>query len=67
MLNGSAPHTHTITDFKMTRTLTKKGTATTYNGLLKVYHLTNERWCANLLRKIRWARYNRLTCMYCHS
>jgi len=31
MLNGSAPHTHTITDFKMTGTLTKNGTATTYN------------------------------------
>ena len=29
--------------------------------------LDNERWCANLLRKIRWRRYNRVTCMYCHS
>gem|GEM_PF-4989267 len=43
MLNGSAPHTHTITDFKMTGTLTKKGTATTYNGLLKMYHLSKSK------------------------
>lgn len=32
MLNGSAPHTHAITDFKMNGTPTKRGTATTYNG-----------------------------------
>jgi hypothetical protein len=32
MLNGSAPHTHTITDFKMTGTPTTKGKAITYNG-----------------------------------
>src|SRR5215469_13385141 len=29
--------------------------------------LPDERWCANLLRKIRWTRYNRVTCIYCHS
>lgn len=29
--------------------------------------LDDERWCANLLRKIRWAGYNRVTCVYCHS
>jgi hypothetical protein len=32
MLNGSAPHMHVITDFKMTGTPITKGTATTYNG-----------------------------------
>ncbi|MGA9150473.1 MAG: hypothetical protein WBZ36_07840 [Candidatus Nitrosopolaris sp.] len=32
MLNGSAPHMHTITDFKMTGTPINKSTATTYNG-----------------------------------
>ncbi|MFZ0512900.1 MAG: hypothetical protein WAM14_14935 [Candidatus Nitrosopolaris sp.] len=32
MLNGSAPHKHTITDFKITGSPTKKSTATTYNG-----------------------------------
>ncbi|MFY9871896.1 MAG: hypothetical protein WAK17_19465 [Candidatus Nitrosopolaris sp.] len=32
MLNGNAPHKHTITDFKMTGSPTKTGIATTYNG-----------------------------------
>ena len=32
MLNGNAPHKHTITDFKMTGSPTKNGMATTYNG-----------------------------------
>jgi len=32
MLNGSAPHMHTITDFKMTGIPTTKDKATTYNG-----------------------------------
>jgi hypothetical protein len=32
MLNGSAPHKHSITDFKMSGSPTKKGIATTYNG-----------------------------------
>jgi hypothetical protein len=43
MLNGSAPHTHTLTDFKMMGTLTKKGKGTTYNGLLKMYHLSKSK------------------------
>jgi|SRR5215813_2378925 len=29
--------------------------------------LPDERWCANLLRKIRWTRYNHVTCIYLHS
>ena len=29
--------------------------------------LSDERCCANLLRKIRWTRYNRIICIYCHS
>lgn len=32
-----------------------------------VAFLPDERCCANLLRKIRWTRYNRITCIYCHS
>jgi len=32
MLNGSAPHKHTITDFKMTGSPAKKNVASTYNG-----------------------------------
>ena len=32
MTNGTAPHIHTITDFKMTGSPTKKGITTTYNG-----------------------------------
>ena len=32
-----------------------------------VAFLPDEPGCANLLRKIRWPRYNRVTCMYCHS
>ena len=36
MLNGSAPHKHTITDFKMTGSPTKSGIATTYNGTATV-------------------------------
>jgi len=32
MTNGTDPHNHTITDFKMTSGPTKKGIATTYNG-----------------------------------
>jgi hypothetical protein len=36
MLNGSAPHKHTITDFKMTGSPTKKDTTTTYNGTATV-------------------------------
>jgi hypothetical protein len=32
MLNGSAPHKHSITDFKMSGSPIKKGIATTYNG-----------------------------------
>ena len=32
MLNGIAPHKHTITDFKMTGSPTKKNTASMYNG-----------------------------------
>jgi hypothetical protein len=36
MLNGSAPHKHTITDFKMTGSPTKKNTASTYNGTATV-------------------------------
>jgi hypothetical protein len=32
MLNGTSPHMHTITDFKMTGSPTKKGITTTYNG-----------------------------------
>ena len=32
MLNGSAPHKHTITDFKMTGSPTKSSIANTYNG-----------------------------------
>jgi len=36
MLNGTAPHKHTITDFKMTGTPTKSGIATTYNGTASV-------------------------------
>jgi intracellular sulfur oxidation DsrE/DsrF family protein len=29
-----------------------------------VAFLPDERGCANLLRKIRWTRYNRVTCIY---
>ena len=36
MLNGSAPHKHTITDFKMTGSPTKTSTASTYNGTATV-------------------------------
>ena len=36
MLNGSAPHKHNITDFKMSGSPTKKNTATTYNGTATV-------------------------------
>ncbi|MGC1930123.1 MAG: hypothetical protein WA667_14205 [Candidatus Nitrosopolaris sp.] len=36
MLNGTAPHKHTITDFKMTGSPTKSGMATTYNGTATV-------------------------------
>ena len=36
MLNGSAPHKHTITDFKMTGSPTKKNIATMYNGTATV-------------------------------
>jgi hypothetical protein len=36
MLNGSAPHKHTITDFKMTGSPTKKGATATYNGTATV-------------------------------
>jgi hypothetical protein len=32
MTNGTDPHNHTITDFKMTSGPTKEGIATTYNG-----------------------------------
>src|SRR5215467_11289625 len=32
MLNGTSPHMHTITDFKLTGSATKKGITTTYNG-----------------------------------
>ena len=32
MLNGSAPHKHSITDFKMSGSPIKNGIATTYNG-----------------------------------
>ncbi len=32
MLNGTAPHKHSITDFKMTGSPTKSGIATMYNG-----------------------------------
>jgi len=36
MLNGTAPHKHKITDFKMTGSPTKSGIATTYNGTATV-------------------------------
>jgi len=36
MLDGTAPHKHTITDFKMTGSPTTRGTATTYNGTATV-------------------------------
>jgi hypothetical protein len=36
MLNGSAPHKHTISDFKMTGSPTKKNTASMYNGTATV-------------------------------
>lgn len=36
MLNGSAPHKHTITDFKMTGSPTKQNKAITYNGTATV-------------------------------
>ncbi len=36
MLNGTAPHKHSITDFKMTGSPTKSGMATTYNGTATV-------------------------------
>jgi hypothetical protein len=36
MLNGTAPHEHTISDFKMTGSPTKSGMATTYNGTASV-------------------------------
>ena len=32
MFNGTSPHIHTITDFKMTGSPIKKGITTTYNG-----------------------------------
>jgi hypothetical protein len=32
MFDGTSPHMHTITDFKMTGSPTKKGITTTYNG-----------------------------------
>jgi hypothetical protein len=32
MFNGTSPHMHTITDFKMTGSPIKKGITTTYNG-----------------------------------
>jgi transposase-like protein len=32
-----------------------------------VAFLTDERGCADLLRKIGWTRYNRITCIYYHS
>src|SRR5215467_3397946 len=32
MFNGTSPHMHAITDFKMTGSPTKKGITTTYNG-----------------------------------
>jgi hypothetical protein len=36
MLNGTAPHHHTISDFKMTGSPTKSAIATTYNGTASV-------------------------------
>jgi hypothetical protein len=36
MLNGSEPHKHNITDFKMTGSPPKNGIATTYNGTATV-------------------------------
>lgn len=36
MLNGTAPHKHTISDFKMTGRPTKSGMATTYTGTATV-------------------------------
>ncbi|MFZ0222947.1 MAG: hypothetical protein WAM42_14785 [Candidatus Nitrosopolaris sp.] len=36
MLNGSAPHKHAITDFKMSGSPTTNGIATTYNGTATV-------------------------------
>jgi len=36
MSNGSAPHKHTITDFKMTGSPAKKNMASTYNGTATV-------------------------------
>jgi hypothetical protein len=36
MLDGSAPHKHTISDFKMTGSPTTSGTTTTYNGTATV-------------------------------
>jgi len=36
MLNGSAPHKHTITDFKMTGSPAKKTITSTYNGTATV-------------------------------
>jgi hypothetical protein len=36
MLNGTAPHMHHISDFKMTGSPTKSGMATTYNGTATV-------------------------------
>ena len=36
MLNGNAPHKHTIVDFKMTGSPTKNGIATTYNGTASI-------------------------------
>jgi hypothetical protein len=36
MLNGTAPHMHHISDFKMTGSPTKSGMATTYNGTASV-------------------------------
>ena len=35
-LNGSVPHKHSITDFKMSGSPTKNGIATTYNGTATV-------------------------------
>jgi len=36
MFNDTSPHMHTITDFKMTGSPTKKGITTTYNGTATV-------------------------------
>ena len=36
MLNGTAPHKHTISDFKMNGSPTKNGMATTYTGTVTI-------------------------------